>query len=300
MTHTWIILCFILVSCFGSPVSTFIKDASSHKELSAEQKAYWYAGEAELTSYQLKQARYGEIHEGQAVLIFVTEPFSTKNWTKADEPTSSDVPVLKLNFTKKFNTGIYPYSMMTSTFLPVDGAVKSLKISSSSQEWCGHTYMEMRNKLSYEFKTDSYFESESGTFNLKKDYLEDDLWSIIRLHPDLLPEGEIAVIPSFFYLRLRHKEAKAYTCQIAKEKVNATTTSYTLTYPELERTLRINYQTQFPYQIISWEETYLSGWGESKEKLTTTAEKIKTLNSAYWTKNSNKDSGLRTELGLNQ
>jgi len=32
---------------------------------------YWYTGEAELTSYELKQSRYGEIHEGHAVLIFV-------------------------------------------------------------------------------------------------------------------------------------------------------------------------------------------------------------------------------------
>jgi len=153
MTQLWIILSFILVSCFGTPVSTFIKDASSHKDLSAKQKEYWYAGEAEITSYKLTQARYGEIHSGHAVLIFVTEPFSTKTWTKADQPTATDVSVMKLNFTKKFNTGIYPYSMMTSTFLPVDGAVNSLKITSSSQEWCGHTYMEMKNKSKYEFKS---------------------------------------------------------------------------------------------------------------------------------------------------
>jgi len=126
------------------------------------------------------------------------------------------------------------------------------------------------------------------------------MWSIIRLHPDLLPEGEIVVIPSFFYLRLRHKEAKAYTCQITKAQVDATTSSYTMTYPELERTLSINYETQFPHKITSWEETYFSGWGASKKKLTTTAEKIKTLKNAYWTKNSNMDKQLRTQLGLDE
>ena len=33
---------------------------------------YWYAGDAELTRYALQQVRYGEVHEGDAVLIFVT------------------------------------------------------------------------------------------------------------------------------------------------------------------------------------------------------------------------------------
>ena len=33
---------------------------------------YWYQGKAELSRYDLKQVRYGEIHQGDAVLIFVT------------------------------------------------------------------------------------------------------------------------------------------------------------------------------------------------------------------------------------
>ena len=41
---------------------------------------YWYAGEAELNSYTLSQARYGENHEGEAVLIFVTEDFSKSKY----------------------------------------------------------------------------------------------------------------------------------------------------------------------------------------------------------------------------
>ena len=36
---------------------------------------YWYQGEAEITSYELEQARYGSMHDGEAVLIFVTERF---------------------------------------------------------------------------------------------------------------------------------------------------------------------------------------------------------------------------------
>ena len=36
---------------------------------------YWYQGKAELTRFDLQQVRYGEIHQGNGVLIFVTEDF---------------------------------------------------------------------------------------------------------------------------------------------------------------------------------------------------------------------------------
>ena len=72
-------------------------------------RQYWYQGKAELTRYNLEQARYGEIHKGESVLIFVTEPFLTDKQVKQERPQSGPaVSVLKLNLTKKFFTGIYP------------------------------------------------------------------------------------------------------------------------------------------------------------------------------------------------
>ena len=78
--------------------------------------SYWHAGKAELSKYSLQQSRYGELHEGHAVLVFVTERMNPKKQVKADRPGADTVPVLKLNATRKFNTGIYPYSVMTSVF----------------------------------------------------------------------------------------------------------------------------------------------------------------------------------------
>ena len=43
---------------------------------------YWYRGQAEITSYDLEQARYGELRSGTAVLVFVTEDFSKGQITK--------------------------------------------------------------------------------------------------------------------------------------------------------------------------------------------------------------------------
>ena len=284
----------LLTSCLNSG-----SNETTSPPLNASQKEYWYNNEAEVTSYDLKQARYGEIHSGHAVLIFVTEPFSTEKNTKADNPTDEDISVLKLNFTKKFTTGIYPYSMMTSTFFPFENGEHSFKVSSSSQEWCGHTYMELRNKRLYEVTIDSYFEGESiQNLRLSKDKIEDDVWTIIRLDPEKLPVGSTMMIPSFMYLRLLHQETKAYPCELKRETTNDSLSTYRIHYPDLDRTLSIQYETAFPHCIISWEETYASGWGEKKKKLTTTARRIKTIKTDYWTKNANENSGLRDTLGL--
>lgn len=284
-------------------ISIFILSACANvtepqTTMDPKKESYWYAGEAEITSFKLKQARYGEIREGNAVMIFVTEPFSKKSMTKADRPSENDPSVLKLNHTKNFNTGIYPYSMMTSSFVPFNEGKHSLKITSSSQEWCGHTFMELENKSKFEIETRSYFEGETGEINLSKEYLEDDIWSLIRLRPESLAEGTGKMIPSFFYLRMSHAETKAYNCTMKKSKLDDGTSSYEINYPELERTMVINYETEFPHKILGWNETHFSGFGSGKKKMVTSGERIKTIKSAYWGKNGNKDEFLRGELGL--
>ncbi|NIJ43984.1 ribosomal protein S17 [Wenyingzhuangia heitensis] len=263
-------------------------------------KNYWYSGKAEITSYILEQERYGEIRKGDAVTIFVTEPFSKKHNTKADHQNSKNTSVLKLNATRKFNTGIYPYSVMTSSFLPVDEPTASLKISSSTQEWCGHEYIELKNNdEEFEINNSSYFQGAS--FKNKKltknILLEDDIWSKIRLTPNALPKGEFKIIPGFVYLRFSHNEVKDYQAE-AKISKGETTTIYKLTYPTLNRVLKITFENAFPYKIVEWTDTYKSGWGAKEKILTTKATLKKSMNVAYWQKNSNADVYLRKELGL--
>src|SRR5205085_4020736 len=133
---------------------------------SEELRKYWTQGKAEITRYKLTQSRYGELHDGEAVLIFVTEPFSRSKQVKLDdwEHAGSDaVEVLKLNFVKKFVTGVYPYSLMLSTFTPVDAAQspRVLKTSMSAQEWCGHVFGQLNLRGNhYDSAGFSYFESE--------------------------------------------------------------------------------------------------------------------------------------------
>jgi hypothetical protein len=294
--------CFLFTACTEEQASvandnTTAPSAAFKYTPTQEYKDYWFNGTAEISSYALSQARYGELREGQAAMIFVTEPFSLSSFTKADNPSAADPTVLKLNFTKNFNTGIYPYSMINSSFFPFEDGQHALKVATSVQEWCGHVYMELRNTDKFEVDVNSYFEGESVSgLELPQTLLEDDIWAKIRLQPDNLPTGELDIIPSFFYLRLKHVKAGAY-------KANATLTTtdslstYTLNYPELKRSLTINYQTAFPHRIMNWEETHPKGFGSS-ELITTSAKLIKSIRSDYWRRNSNSDSGLRDTLGL--
>lgn len=269
---------------------------------------YWYAGEAELTSFELQQARYGEIHSGEAVLVFVTEPFSRSKQVKLDnwrDESSDNVSVMKLNFAKKFLTGIYPYSMMSSTFTPIstDKHPDILKVTTTSQEWCGHTFMQLNlEDRNYRLRGFSYFESE-GDIDSKvpKVILEDEIWTRIRFNPKNLPAGNINILPASFYLRLRHQEAKPQKAKALLQEMSTSEFSseahskYSLEYDN--RSLSIYFTNDFPFQILGWEETYLSGFGKP-EQLTTTAKRINTIKSAYWGQNSNADREIRKKLGL--
>lgn len=279
-------------------------DISTPTSYSDQFADYWYQGKAELSSYYLEQARYGEIHEGHAVLVFVTEDFSKSKQVKLDNSGSAGndkVPIMKLNFTKKFLTGLYPYSMMQSVFTPVD--VKkyphSLKTSMSSQEWCGHTFTQFNlEKKSYAVKGFSYFESEGDIeTDLSLTLLEDEIWNKIRLAPEQLPTGELSVIPGSFYLRLKHRPIRAEKAILSLEREGNINT-YTIDYPNNQRKLSISFEAEFPHKILRWKETLISGWGAGAQKLTTKAKLKETLVTDYWTRHRNDDRELRARLGL--
>ncbi len=269
-----------------------------NKEPNPEFKKYWYVGNAEITSYQLTQARYGELREGNAVLVYVTEPFLADKQVKADKPNKNNISVLKLNSTKNYLTGIYPYSIMNSSFYPVHDNSHALKISFSAQEWCGHVYGQINNKEDFEVMSHSYFESDADqSFKLQKTVLENEIWNKIRVNPANLPIGNLKIIPSIEYTTLSHKKLKAYKAITSIEK-KGSIYYYSISYPELERDLTIQFSAKFPYIIEGWVETFNSGSGANKKKLISTAKKIKTIKTDYWNKHDNAHLHLRDSLKL--
>lgn len=267
------------------------------RQLTEEFKDYWFAGEAEITSYTLLQERYGEIREGTAVNIFVSEDFLPNEQVKADNISEDNISVLKLNSTKNFTTGIYPYSILNSTFSPILYQEHPEKIASSVQEWCGQMYMQLNSKDNFEIISHSYFENEADqTLSFEKTWVEDEIWNRIRINPEELPKGSLSMIPAFEYLQMRHKERKSYPV-IASLNREDSISIYQLKYPDLDRDIRIYFNTEFPHTIEKWEEKI--GNPTDTLGLKTTANKLQRIKSKYWEKNKNKHSSLRDSLGLN-
>lgn len=300
---TPLLLLFLYTSCAENDkktsedlaISEVKKESKADKTvLTDDFKNYWYNGDAEITSFKLEQERYGELRNGHAVLVYVTEDFLPDVQVKADNYSGSNIPILKLNATKNFNTGIYPYSIMQSTFYPVANNQHALKITGSVQEWCGQIYAQLNNRDKFEVRSHSYFQGEADTsFALEKTWTENELWTKLRIDPNSLPTGTIDIIPSIEFTSIKHEKIKAYKAYAALHQG-----SYTLTYEKLNRTLKIHFNPSFPYEILGWKESSVSGSGDSERVLTTKATRLKTINTDYWTKNTNADEVLRDSLQL--
>ncbi len=296
-----------LLFCFKLENDATSKVADHSNEDPISFNDYWYQGEAEISSYNLEQFRYGEVHPGKAVLVFVTEDFSASKHVKLDYPQRNPedkVNVLKLNFVRKFNTGIYQYSILQSIFTPVkrEEHPHTLKTTTSIQEWCGHVFQQVDfDHDKFNISSYSYFESEGDrNFVLPDEVLEDEIWNLIRINPDLLLRGSFKIIPGSMLSRLIHKEQKVEKVKAELkelEKEGQIYLSYILEYPRSQRTLQINFQKDFPHKILGWEENQV---GLGGKRSVTKAELIKTLKTDYWTKNKTTDGQLRTKLGLSQ
>ena len=282
------------------------------KPPSEEFKRTWYAGKAELTSYAVQQARYGEIRKADVVIIFVSEDFSPEKFVKLDEPekNGNKVRVLKMNMTKKFITGIYPYAMMLSVFTPVsqDGKGKTLKVACSSQEWCGQSFSQLLLKGNYyNWQLHSYFEKE-GEQDKKRDavLLEDELWNRIRINPASLPQGKFLVLPGLLWQRLSHTDEKAEEATLTLSKADtffikdSVAQMYTIYYPAAQRTLQIYFRADLSHEILGWLESYPDGIGKDKKILTTKSVRKKTIFLDYWKHNTIADSAYRDSLQLKQ
>ena len=278
-------------------------------------KSYWGRDKAEINRYSLQQARYGSNHTGEAVLIFVTEDFLTDQKVKNETyKNKNSTQVLKLNFNRKFITGIYEYSTMVSVFTPIHASKYpyTLKVSASSQEWCGHTYSQLVfDQNEYELVSHSYFEKEVfEQYSLDPVLLEDDIMLRLRISPNDLPVGKIQVIPSLLDSRLRHFRLSVESA--TAEKLPNRDTSfpgrnlkvYKIQYTSIDRVLKIIYQDQFPYAIMGFMEETKTKKPKSKTNTSrrkgevTKAVRTHSIMSDYWIRNKPRHKPLRKKLGL--
>lgn len=263
---------------------------------------YWFQGKAEISSFDLEQYRYGEARAGEAVLIFVTEDFSRKKQVKLDNPQEvgkDKISVLKMNQTRDFVTGIYPYHMMLSAFTPTKEKSQGLKFTSSVQEWCGQSFtqLNLNGQDSYSGKLFSYFEKEGDQSISLTGMAEDDLWNLIRISPNEIPLGSVMMFPSLFYQRFSHQELVAEEAFIRVLDISNDRKQLELTYSSGSRVLKIDFEKEFPHEIMAWEESQTKSNGQ-KEVTKARRKAVKLID--YWTKNGVEDEFLREELKLKE
>ena len=294
MRYILILLIVSILSCKTKPKTESFPYADAEpRNLSEDFKSYWFSGKAELTSYDLEFYRYGEKRTGKAMMIFVTEDFLKEEQVKANQATEKTITVMKLNSTKKFNTGIYPYSIMQSAFVPLENKMPIIKIAASVQEWCGQVYAQLNLRNNFDIKLHSYFEGEADSeLEIQPTLTENELWVQLRVNPKQIELGQQEVLPDFSYLRLSHKDFKSYSANLKQSEGEYLKTS--LIYEDLGRTLNIYQEKTFPFSIEKWEEIEVN----SKDTLVSKATKINTLKTKYWQQNSNKYLHLRDSLGL--
>jgi hypothetical protein len=276
---------------------------------------YWHDGQAELDGYRWTGIRYGQERRGQSVMVFVTEPFSESARVKVDDPARhpGDVlDVLKLNHVRDFQTGIYDYNTMVSLFVQSD-TFEPVKLSFSSQEWCGNVYDELifRSK-GIEETLHSYFEGESGvrTYPARPGGVsEDNLFILLRgLRGPYLGPGERREVPFFpgvFARRLNHRPGDWTTAVIERRRDRKEITVPAGTFSTLEyrvttaggREGRFYVDAAWPHRVVLWSWESTTGDGRRRDA-SETGELAGFARLKYWELNGAGKESLLEGLGL--
>lgn len=262
----------------------------------------WGDGRAEMSGYRATTMRYGAPRASEVVLIYVTEPHDRSTWVKDDEaPRGRRVNVLKLNHYESFQTGIYPYSVMTSVFSPVDGfgrgRFQPVKLTLTAQEWCGHTYhalwpgaARVRSTLL------SYFASEgerSEVVEVPEGTLYEDALLIQLRELDGPFAGGATwqgrLVPTLWQGRVSHQPLRPVPATITRADTvlnGAAATRFTLQADSgYVRTFFV--EQVAPRRVLAWE----TSTGDR-------ADLLRTERLPYWTLNGPGDERYRAALGL--
>lgn len=234
--------------------------------------AHWSDGKAELNGYDLVQPRYGQLRTGKAVLVFVTEPFSRSRGVKVDRFDRSNpdhFTALKLNHVRDFPTGIYDYNLMTSVFVDPARDFAPVKVTFSSQEWCGHVFEEARfspqpgGEGTASVAVNSYFEGETDTRTLPVGQTEDALFIQLRglMATTLAAQPtSMTALPSAMMRRLRHVVAGPGTVKTSWSAARAVTVpagTFTVRGATWTRatggTCTLDVEVAYPHRIIGWQ-----------------------------------------------
>ena len=152
-----VILCFAIARTAaaqdGSP-----PDASSTAPFS--RLPLWDDGFSEMSYYDATESLYGIDRDYTRVHLMNRQWMGGDSGVKADPEAVDAVPVFKFVIAEEIPTENYNYRYLTTAFVRRND-LSPFKISCSSQEWCGHTFKQLRwNETSLTVQSFSYFGGE--------------------------------------------------------------------------------------------------------------------------------------------
>ncbi|MDP3274364.1 MAG: hypothetical protein Q8Q09_04165 [Deltaproteobacteria bacterium] len=258
----------------------------------------WGDGRAELIGYEAVSPRYGHLRPAELVLVYVTEPFSRRTLIKDDSAQGDDrMDMLKVNVSEKFQTGIYPYSLLTSVFCPSDvygrERFSPAKITLSAQEWCGHVFAGVwPDQDAFLQRAMSYFASE-GEVDQRVSAPSDVLYEDALLVQLRELDGPFAngsnwqghVVPALWRNRRAHQTLVPDPARITRSQPSAEITRFRLETGQF------------------WREFDVESSGEKRIAAMRSSDggRARLLRSArlpYWQLNSPGDESHRADLGL--
>jgi hypothetical protein len=297
-----------LALCMFASASSLAREPTT-SEIGFE--ARWHDGRAELDGYRYTVTRYGQPRQGQAVMIYVTEPWSLSKRVKVEDASKhpADVfEVLKLNIVRDFQTGIYDYNTMVSLFVKTED-FSPVQLTFTSAEWCGNVYAKVEfGDRALNETLFSYFEDESGTRSLelpRDGVAQDALFVLLRgFKGEFLKPGEKRTIPflsGILESRLRHQTLRWTSAQIERApqavsvRVPAGDWSNAVYYElnaEDGRTGRFWVEPDGDGRLLKWS------WTFSGREASESGELTGTMRTAYWKENGPGDEKLLHPLGL--
>lgn len=303
---------FLLLAGCGTPNGPAWPDAPTAGASDAFWKT-WGDGNAEVATYAATVSRYDSLRAASVVLVTVTEPVDRTTWIKDDSATgNARLDVIKLNHMETFQTGVYPYSVMTSVFMPVadfgadvGGRFAPAKLTLTAQEWCGHVWhgvwpsagsfqASMRSYFATEGETDRTVEAPKGTL------YEDALLVQLRELDGPFAGGADwsgSLVPALWEQRMAHRPlapvaatiARADTAVAGPDGDPLAATRFRIAYAGARgpfvRTVVV--EKQAPRRVLGWTTSR----GER-------VRLVRSLRMPYWRLNRPGDTRWRDSLGL--
>ena len=227
--------------------------------------AYWLSGEAEVNRYSLQIASGDGSYSTEARLTYFIEKVPLHRHSDTSQAPADSVPALRMH-------GLWPAaadssSPTTSTGVdtPIDfrrhpftlyAAYRHQHLKDSS-----HAALQLREGgLHFMRKSFSPEGLDEHVEKKPMSYTEEDLWTRMRLETQMLPLGQIDILPSLGHWSrsgnslMAHKARAILLIEVGDQQSNAEHYIYRLEYLDIDRRLEWRCTSTFPYTLLEYRE----------------------------------------------